>query len=138
MIPLPDHNADVPSAHQTGHVRGFGAISTEPFVFPSITQPRQAIQRVLNTGTCRLLLGIRRGSIVTDSHFCINHENRSGVCIGDQGAGFISVFNRNDTLTGVVSIVTTMCHHSTPDIITRVSPFVEWIEAVIALYPPQP
>lgn len=137
IIPLPDANADPPLDGQIGFVRGYGAISTEPFEFPTRDNAQEAAQQVLNTDSCKLLLG-DRADLVTESHFCIQGYNETSMCFGDQGAGFVSNYNGEETLTGLVSIITNMCHSSSPDIVTNVALFVDWIEGVIATNPPMP
>lgn len=80
---------------------------------------------VMSENACRSGLGDMR-NLITGDHFCTDNLDR--MCYGDIGNGITMIVDGVETLIGVVSIITNMCHPAFPVLFTEVEPYVEWIE----------
>lgn len=80
--------------------------------------------RVIDEGSCRSALGVQQEAIAS-SHFCT--ENAASMCFGDIGNGLTLEVDGVETLVGVVSVITNMCHVSYPVMYTQVSLYTWWI-----------
>lgn len=85
--------------------------------------------RVIDEGSCQSALGVQQEAIAS-SHFCT--ENGDSLCFGDIGNGLTLDMDGVETLVGVVSVITNMCHVTYPVMYTQVSLYTEWIQESIS------
>lgn len=112
-----------PLANEEGLILGFGEIDATGTTASSLLQ---GFQRVISDSKCQKLY--RTSSVY---QFCAeNVIDRSNVCSGDIGGGFLIYFERREILVGIVSKVYRLCDAKEPSAYTRVSQYREWIRDV--------
>ena len=79
------------------------------------------------------------GSRIKDSHICVNEPGSlAGICYGDTGSPLVCKDPGSDeyVLRGVASFLAKGCgHESIPDVFTRVSWYMDWLEDLIDFTP---
>lgn len=125
---------DVPVPNSEGYVTGFGATSTEPFIFPDLLQ--SMTQKVIPNEECHELLG-DNGQLVTSNHFCaMNRDTNATSCTFDEGNGFIGENEGVQCVMGVLSFYINMCRPQFPVVYTRLRGYHDWIwDQVLAWQP---
>lgn len=79
----------------------------------------------LTNGECRdRLSGSGTEHLFRDSMMCTKRDNATGLCTSDYGGALIV----DGILVGVFLYETGICAGSLPEVFTRVSSFVEWID----------
>ncbi|XP_053675807.1 collagenase-like [Anopheles nili] len=120
-IQLPVLGRNLPYENEEGTVVGFGFNAVGGQTRSDFL--KVAYQRVIPDSRC---VGVYQ--ITLPYHFCAEDViQRSNVCNGDLGAGFVVAERRVDTLVGVASLITASCDSTTPTGYTRVSQHRQWI-----------
>lgn len=121
---------NTPLVDAVGTVSGFGLIEDETrgWTLNFVKQTGQF--RVIDEESCRNDLGDRQ-ELISSTHFCTDNEAR--LCFGDIGGGLTLNIDGKETLVGVVSVITNMCHHTYPAMYTRVARYTEWIQENVIL-----
>ncbi|XP_019561140.2 brachyurin-like [Aedes albopictus] len=128
-IALPPLNSapGYPFENEQGTIVGFGFTDLAATVRPSYLM--RATQRVISNTRCQQYY-----QITVPSQFCAEDVvERSNVCNGDLGAGFISSINGQQTVTGIASLITQSCGNSYPAGYTRVESHRSWINSVTGI-----
>uniref|UniRef100_A0A182Q0V4 Peptidase S1 domain-containing protein n=1 Tax=Anopheles farauti TaxID=69004 RepID=A0A182Q0V4_9DIPT len=120
-IQLPPLGRGLPYENEEGMVVGFGFNTIGGDVRSDFL--KVGFQRVISDSRC---IGFYQ--ITLPNHYCAEDGlQRSNVCNGDLGAGFVVSDRRIDTLVGVASLITASCDANTPTGYTRVSQYRQWI-----------
>ncbi|XP_049292729.1 collagenase-like isoform X2 [Anopheles funestus] len=120
-IQLPLQGRNLPYENEEGMVVGFGFNTVGGQTRSDFL--KVGYQRVISDSRC---VGVYQ--ITIPNHFCAEDViQRSNVCNGDLGAGFVVSERRIDTLVGVASLITASCDATTPTGYTRVSQYRQWI-----------
>ncbi|XP_055599188.1 brachyurin-like [Uranotaenia lowii] len=123
-IALPALNAAVqlPLENEEGSIVGFGfttGTSTTRHDFLV-----RSFQRVTTNARCQGVF-----QITIPNHFCgEDNIERSNVCNGDIGAGFVVNERGRHVLAGVASLITHNCDAQNPTGYTRIAAFRQWIQ----------
>lgn len=58
-------------------------------------------------------------------------DYQASICYGDHGSGLTLFIDGVNTLVGVVSVFTNMCHRNYPTVFTKVGSYTEWINSMV-------
>lgn len=130
IIPLP-MAGNYPLVNEQGQVSGIGMHFVDG-EWVQQTAFQTAYFRRVTDSVCDNLLGDGI-SIPETTSFCAQDlDNGASICYGDLGAGLTVFIDEVNTLVGIVSIFTNMCHKDYPVIFTRVAPYTSWILEQVA------
>ncbi|KAK9720325.1 Trypsin [Popillia japonica] len=120
LINLPSRaDASNTFANERGRVSGWGIYSDEAGTLSPVL--RAVDVYVMTNSDCNDLLGV-----IQPSHVCIAGTGGVGSCGGDSGGPFVV----GDKLIGQVSFgVVLGCELGWPSVFTRITSFLDWIEA---------
>ncbi|KAL7014975.1 hypothetical protein ACKWTF_016222 [Chironomus riparius] len=68
---------------------------------------------------------------ILDSHVCGRSTTKTGICFGDSGGPYAVKEHCRNILVGIVSFGTADCESEYPDVFTRVSNYLDWINEVM-------
>nr|XP_022909832.1 brachyurin-like [Onthophagus taurus] len=108
----------------TARISGWGLTSdSSTTISPTL---REASVDVMSIAACRFAMRWWEIAIIAESHLCTSGDGGRGICSGDSGGPVVS----NDRLIGVAAFgLVNGCELGLPSIHTRVSTFLDWIEA---------
>lgn len=85
--------------------------------------------RRIEDNICSDLLAQNLVTITEEHNFCaLDLEHEASLCYGDLGSAFTLYIDEVNTLVGVVSVFTNMCHRDYPVVFTKVAPYLDWIQ----------
>lgn len=87
----------------------------------------RSFQRVTPNARCQTVY-----QITVPNHFCAEDTSgdRSNVCNGDIGAGYVVQERGRALLAGVASLITHSCDTQNPSGYTRIATYRQWIQTV--------
>ncbi|KAM3958390.1 chymotrypsin-1 [Aphomia sociella] len=126
-IPLPsmsDVNQDFSGS--SAIVSGYGKTSDAQNSFPPTTSLHQVSVTVITNAVCQNSFQIT----LHGSHLCTSGDKGVGSCEGDSGGPLTVVWQNTRTLVGIVSFgLGDRCQSGFPSVYTRVTAFLNWIQA---------
>ncbi|XP_001844181.2 collagenase [Culex quinquefasciatus] len=123
-LPAANYPVTLPLENEQGNVVGFGFTTGASTTRADFAH--RAFQRVTINTRCQQFF-----QITIPNHFCAEDSiDRSNVCNGDIGAGFVTNIRGIPTLTGVASLITHSCDSQSPTGFTRVMTYRAWIQQV--------
>lgn len=115
-----------------GRVSGFGLRFDADRGWVLNFDMQTATVTMMDEPECRSRLD-QKQELVAASHICTDNGPR--MCFGHLGNGLTMQLDSNDegveTLVGVVSVITNMCHEHYPVMFTKVALYTEWIQEYI-------
>lgn len=121
---------NLPRTGDVGVVSGFGLFEHESRGWTLNLAKQTGEFRVIDDASCRTALGDQQ-EVISPTHFC--SDNYPRMCFGDIGNGLTMDLDGVQTLVGIVSVITNMCHASYPVMYTQVSMYLEWIQENIII-----
>lgn len=91
---------------------------------------RILVTTTMRNADCRQHLTTFQRSYVLNDTICTENEPRQGLSWGDYGTGLISA--ENGRMLGIASVFMFAADGGTPDIFTRIQPYLEWIQQTMA------
>lgn len=130
-IPLPGVT-NVPYVNEQGIVSGFG-MKQQGDSWVMNHRKQTGYFRRIDDDLCAAQLA-RNGVTVTPHwNFCAKGvEHVASICYGDSGSGMTVYIDEVNTIVGVVSVFTNMCHPDYPALFTKVAPYYDWIKEIIS------
>ena len=126
-IALPIY-AGIPYVNEQGRISGFGMMP-EGTTWIMNQRKQKTYYRRLDDDECNSRLAQNKVT-VTESSFCgLDVEHGASVCYGDMGSGLTVYVDNVESLVGIVSVFTNMCHHTFPVVFTRVANYLDWIHS---------
>lgn len=122
---------NTPYVNEQGRVAGFGMYQSGTDWLMNQQKQVGYFRRVLDT-ECEQLLAQNEMALTENSFCAMDLDYGASVCYGDMGSGMSIYIDEVNTLVGVVSVFTNMCHRDYPAVFTKVAPYVDWINENIS------
>ncbi|XP_055626873.1 chymotrypsin-like [Toxorhynchites rutilus septentrionalis] len=114
----------LPVENEEGTIVGFGFTSSSSTTRADYLM--HSFQRVVNHNRCLQFFPVQ-----SPYQFCAEDNiERSNVCNGDLGAGFVTIERGRPILTGIASLVAQNCGAQNPTGYTRIAAYRQWIHQV--------
>lgn len=128
---------NTPYVNEQGKLSGFGPMeSGSSWVMNRWKQT--GFFRRIEDSRCQEVLA-KNDVHVFETNFCaMDLDYVASICYGDHGSGLTLFIDGVNTLVGVVSVFTNMCHRNYPIVFTKVGSYTEWINAMVDQMQPPP
>ncbi|KAJ8686930.1 hypothetical protein QAD02_022724 [Eretmocerus hayati] len=91
-----------------------------------VNRLQQLLTTVVDLNRCRYSYD----DLIKDTHLCTSSNTKRGACVGDSGSPVIA----DGTLIAIFSFVDEFCGNGSPEVNTRIYPYLQWIEEQLSSF----